>query len=175
VELLTGLMFAGAAFFIPDLAPRISFIILTANLIVILFADLETYIIPDELVLFGLSWAGITAFYNGELVLGLISAAVGAGFLFAVRVFGQMVYKKEALGFGDVKLGAMMGLYLGIPGIINGLFIGYILGALISLVLIVLKLKKSTDLIPFGPFLVAGTFLVMLNPQLWQRLLLPWW
>jgi len=67
------------------------------------------------------------------------------------------------MGFGDVKLAFLMGLILGFPKIIASLYIAFLTGAVISLILIILRKKKlKGGTIPFGPFLVFGTWIGML-------------
>lgn len=62
------------------------------------------------------------------------------------------------MGGGDVKLAFLMGLLLGWPIILLALFLSFILGSVIGVSLILLGKKKARDAIPFGPFLIIGTF-----------------
>ena len=62
------------------------------------------------------------------------------------------------MGMGDVKLAAFMGLFLGWPNILVALFLAFLAGAAIGLALIILKKKGLKSEIPFGPFLIGGTF-----------------
>ena len=62
------------------------------------------------------------------------------------------------MGFGDVKLAIFMGLFLGYPKIIIAFYIAFVVGALVSLILIILKKAGKKTPIPFGPFLILGTF-----------------
>lgn len=61
------------------------------------------------------------------------------------------------MGFGDVKFVIFMGFFLGFPNIIVGLFISFLLGAIIGLLLIAVKKKKIKSQVPFAPFLIIGT------------------
>jgi leader peptidase (prepilin peptidase)/N-methyltransferase len=64
------------------------------------------------------------------------------------------------MGFGDVVLVLLMGLFLGFPNIAFALYIAFLTGAIVSLILILIGHKHlRNDTIPFGPFLVAGTFI----------------
>ena len=175
VELLTGIIFASSVLLFPEIFDRFFLIAIGAIMLAIFVADLETFIIPDELVGAGIVVGVMKALYQHQFATYIYGALIGVGFLWFVRIIGAKFYRKEVLGFGDVKLGAVLGLFLGTPGIIAALFLSYLLGAIISLALIGLKIKKITDLIPFGPFLVLGGILVMINPAVWQRWLLPWW
>lgn len=81
--------------------------------------------------------------------------AVGLGF------FGFLVVtsRQKWMGWGDVLLGSLMGLILGYPNVIVALFLAFLLGSLVSLILMLVKKKTLKDAIPFGPFLVASTFI----------------
>lgn len=68
------------------------------------------------------------------------------------------------MGFGDVKLMGALGLYFGLSGIIVISLIAFLLGAIISVILLVTKIKKSSEYIPFGPFIVLAAFIVMFVP-----------
>lgn len=61
------------------------------------------------------------------------------------------------MGFGDVKLAFLMGLFLGFPKIVVALYFAFLTGAAVGVILIMLGKKKLKSAIPFGPFLVAGT------------------
>ena len=82
-------------------------------------------------------------------------SAVGS-FLFLDFLY--LITKKKGMGFGDVKLAIFMGLFLGYPQIIIAFYIAFVVGALVSLILIILKKAGKKTPIPFGPFLILGTF-----------------
>ena len=65
------------------------------------------------------------------------------------------------MGFGDVKLAVLMGLLLGFPSILAALFLAFFFGAIISLILIAFYRKKIKSEVPFGPFLITGTFIAL--------------
>ena len=77
---------------------------------------------------------------------------------------GGLIAGKEAMGFGDVKLMGALGLYFGLYGIIVVSLIAFLLGAVISIVLIATKKKKSDEYIPFGPFIVMAAIIVIFVP-----------
>ena len=68
------------------------------------------------------------------------------------------------MGFGDVKLMGALGLYFGLSNIIIITLVSFLIGAILSIILLVTKLKKSDEYIPFGPFIVIATFLSMYVP-----------
>lgn len=91
------------------------------------------------------------------LVLILISAFL-LGFFFWLLV---VLTKERGMGYGDIKLGVLVGLVNEFPVNILAVFMGFVLGALFSLVLMGLKKKTMKDTIPFGPFLVVGSLICL--------------
>ena len=71
---------------------------------------------------------------------------------------------KEAMGFGDVKLMGAMGLFFGMYNMIAVSVLSFLIGAIISVFLLVTKIKKTDEYIPFGPFIVISAFVVMCVP-----------
>jgi leader peptidase (prepilin peptidase)/N-methyltransferase len=136
-------------------------------LIVITFIDLDFQIIPDRITLPGIP-AGLLAgsfllpdpFLRAE-PLGWKGSLIGAvsGFLFYyfVAVAGEKIFKKEAMGGGDIKLMAMVGAFLGWKGIILTTFLGSLFGSVIGIFMILFRGREKGSLIPFGPFLALGS------------------
>ena len=131
------------------------------GLIVIVFLvfsavfDLKYMILPDfSTVILVLSalvlWC---ARYFGNLNY-VWSAVLSFGFL----GFLYLITKKKGMGFGDVKLAVFMGLFLGYPKIIVAFYVAFVVGAVISLILIIFKKAGRKTPIPFGPFLILGIF-----------------
>ncbi len=91
-----------------------------------------------------------------------IASGLIAGLFFLVIVVGsQKILHKPGMGMGDVKLALFLGLLLGFPGIVVGLYLAFILGSVISLLLIAGKRTKFGNAIPFGPFLVVGAIVAL--------------
>lgn len=165
VELLTGLVFAGLCWRWqgqPGWALAAS--AASAALLAIAFIDWDTFLIPDVLSL-GLVAAGLLASpLNPILGDGLLAragfslggAAVGFGLCYGVAVFGEWVFKKEAMGGGDVKLLAGVGAWSGALGAIDCLVVASLLGSLYGGALLLRRRLKRQDPIPFGPFLSAA-------------------
>jgi len=127
--------------------------------IAIFFIDLDYGIIPDKLValitIFSLIYI-IAA--QGNIWVHILSG-VGS-IIFFLGLF--VITRGRGMGFGDVKLSFALGLLLGFPMIIYGLYIAFLTGALISIILVLWKkrsFKKGT--VPFGPFLVASTLFAL--------------
>lgn len=100
----------------------------------------------------------------GSLVLG---ALIGAGSLGILVALGRGKW----MGDGDIRVGAVMGLILGYPRVLPGLFIAFLAGALISLGLLLVRQKKMKDVVPFVPFLVFGTFVALF----WGNQIISWY
>lgn len=129
--------------------------IVAFSLLGIFTADLRSGIIPDEfLVVMGIA-SFILVFVLGDNIILNLSAGLVSFLLFYIL---YAVTKGAGMGFGDVKFAFVIGLFLGFPGIIIGLYTAFLTGAAISLILIFSGRKKlKGDTIPFGPFLVIGT------------------
>lgn len=128
----------------------------------IAIADKKYMIIPDQLVLLlAIVSFGFIPFHNShwDMIWGVL---IGAGSMLVLSLFGRLVFKKDILGFGDVKLSAALGLLLGWQGLglvlIGASFLAGIVGAI---GLISKKLKKD-DEIPFGPYLLGATIIYIL-------------
>ncbi len=132
-----------------------------AALLVVIFVYDAKY---GEIVL-GVTWLGaiVAAFMNLKyfgfnFTSLLLGALVGGGFF----LLQYLVSKGRWIGGGDMHFGFMMGVLLGWPNILVGLFVSYIVGAVVSLFLVALRRKTFASAIPFGTFLSIGTLVAML-------------
>ncbi len=147
----------------------IKYLILTPMLLSVFVIDYKQQIIPNRLnltifevgivfaFLYGLSDVAITI----NMLLGMLA---GGGIFLLITLVGGLFYGKEAMGFGDVKLMGALGLYFGLSNIIVITLMSFLIGAILSILLLVSKIKKSSEYIPFGPFIVIGTFISMYIP-----------
>ena len=147
----------------------IKYLIISPMLVSAFVIDYKHQIIPNRLnltlfeigiifaFLYGLSDVAIT--FN--LLLGMVT---GGGIFLLITVIGGLIYGKEAMGFGDVKLMAALGLLFGLSNIIVITLLSFLIGAILSVLLLITKIKKSSEYIPFGPFIVIGTFISMYVP-----------
>ncbi|HUD44193.1 MAG TPA: prepilin peptidase [Patescibacteria group bacterium] len=167
-ELLTGILFALTYFLLPEknLTSLLYFLFLTSIFIVVFFIDLQNFIIPFVIVLPGIVIAYLYLFFiHPESLFTSFLSAIGAAFFFLILF---LLTKGKGMGFGDVVYAFFMGSVLGFPGILVGLYIAFILGAIIGLLYVILKKKKfHGTAIPFGPFLVLGTFLSLFLNYHW--------
>jgi leader peptidase (prepilin peptidase)/N-methyltransferase len=186
VELATGVAFA---FFVHRyaLTPEAAkYSIFTAIVIALVFTDLDTLLLPDELTLGGLiiglgfaflapvpdstfrMTAGIFGFQTGNVAEALAGAIVPAGSIWLGGWLFEKIRHKEGLGFGDVKMLAMIGAFLGISGALMTIMIGSIAGSVIGLIFIKATGKDASSFqLPFGSFLgAAGIFAAAEGPAL---------
>ena len=150
VELLTGILFLLVYNkYLIDIA-TINFLVLISLLIIITFIDIDHYIIPDEIIIIEESLLG--ALICGGIVLIL------------VRII-EFIVKKEVMGDGDIKLFAMIGLFLGVKNSLLVALLSVYIGAIFGIISIVYnKIKKQeyNSVIPYGPFISISTLTVML-------------
>ena len=147
----------------------IKFAILTPMLLSAFVIDYKLQIIPNRLnltmfeiglviaFLYGLSDVAITI----NMALGMLA---GGGIFLLITLIGGAIYGKEAMGFGDVKLMGALGLYFGLSNIIVVTLLSFLIGAILSIILLATKIKKMDEYIPFGPFIVIGTFISIFVP-----------
>ena len=76
-----------------------------------------------------------------------------------------LILKKEGMGFGDVKLMASLGLLFGVKDILVITLLAFLIGAIVGIILLVTKKKDKNSYIPFGPFIVIATILIMFIPS----------
>ncbi|MBI2053744.1 MAG: prepilin peptidase [Candidatus Staskawiczbacteria bacterium] len=158
---------------------NILFLFYIAGALIIIFAyDLKHYIIPDKVLFPTIIIAVLYRIFNfsnfkfqisnlSELFSYVIAALLASGFFLAIFLFSRGRW----MGFGDVKLAVLMGFILGFPDILVALFLAFFLGAIAGVMLIILKKKGLKSEIPFGPFLIAGTFLAMF----WGKEIIEWY
>ena len=106
-------------------------------------------------------WQSHVAIESWELLYTLIASLVIAVFFLLLIV----LTKGRGMGGGDVKLGFLIGLVVGFPASIVAIFLAFVLGALYSVGLVLLKKKSVKDAIPFGPFLILGCFIALFFGQ----------
>ena len=136
-------------------------------LLMITLSDLRYCIIPDELIVAGTLLAAISVVPNVltaptlmQRLSPLIGAFIGAAIIFVINLVGRLLYKKDALGMGDLKLMAMSGFACGDVGIVMAVLIGFLAAGLFFIVGILLKKVRSDQYLPLGPFLVFGVLFV---------------
>lgn len=149
----------------------VAYAVFSALLIVAFFIDLSHLIIPDRITIPGMVLGVTFAALTGRLRGSLLGIVVGAGILLCAAYLGKLVYKKEVMGYGDVKLAAMVGAFLGWQLLLLTMFLSFLSGAVIGLILIVLRKKTMASTVPFGPF-ISGSALFTL---IYGERLLAWY
>ncbi len=175
VELATGILFI----LILNFSTRPGGVILfvaSCFLIVIFVYDLKHYIIPDKIIYLAIIVSGIWYFVSGIFlnlytkyeILNTIYSAFGAVAFFLAIV---LVSRGKWMGAGDIKLAFLLGLILGFPNILAALFLAFLIGAIIGVGLVVSQKKTLKSEVPFGPFLVTGTFIALF----WGETIINWY
>lgn len=171
IEILTGILFLFISWFC--VTPGVTQIVganlcflffVSCALIIIFVYDLKHYIIPDKVLfpVIGIVFLYQLIFSFRFLNFNPLWSGFGACAFF---LFFFLVSGGRWMGFGDVKLAFFMGLFLGYPNILVALFLAFFLGAIIGVGLIFLRNKNLKSEVPFGPFLITGTFIALFYGQ----------
>jgi leader peptidase (prepilin peptidase)/N-methyltransferase len=142
-----------------------------AGLIVATFIDFEHYIIPNEITFGGLIVGLLlSAIYPPlmdadtiklSLLRSLLGAVVGGLSLLTVAVVGKLIFRKEAMGMGDVKLLAAIGAFFGWQSTLFTILVSSLLGGVVGVVLVLGRRKGWESRIPYGPYIAFGAVLWM--------------
>lgn len=154
VELATGLIWAGSFLQFGFSVESLRGAVFLSILLGIAISDARFYIIPDQFSLGGAALGLAFSPFSGGLTLveSVLGALVGFGILWGVAKVGTWAFKKDAMGGGDLKMMAMVGAFLGIPGVLLTIFLGAFLGSVIFGPIA----WKTKRLVPFGIFLALG-------------------
>jgi leader peptidase (prepilin peptidase)/N-methyltransferase len=161
VELLTSFLFLAAYWWHGLSLGFVSTIVLGGLLIIVFFVDLKHRMIPDVITIPGILAGLFLALFSPQIkmvdaVLGLV---VGGGVFYLLAIFGELLFKKESMGGGDIKLAAMLGAFLGWQKLFLIFFLSAFLGSVVGILAIHLSSKvKEHRTIPFGPFLALASF-----------------
>ena len=187
VEAATGVLFVVVAVaFLPALAERalvpaaltmIAFLSLAAVSVALAVIDIDTHTLPNRIVLpsylVGGALLGVALAMEGEWGR-LVSAAIGCAGAFLFYLLLALA-RPGGMGFGDVKLAGVLGLYLGSLGwaqLAIGIFAAFVLGGIFGIVLTLAKRATRRSGIPFGPWMLAGAWLgILAGGPLWAAYL----
>ena len=181
VELVTGLLFVAGWRACGPSVQLLPCWIFTAVVIAVVFTDLDHMIIPDKLVI-----VGLLAAVFGEAAAVLTGRApllsvplpgtdfglprVIAGGLLGVAVFvlirglSQLLFRREGMGLGDVKLAGAIGAMLGPATALLSFGLAIFLGALLGILLLAVRVRRRMEYLPFGPFLAAAALIGLIAP-----------
>jgi leader peptidase (prepilin peptidase)/N-methyltransferase len=176
VEVGTGVLF-GLAYWHYGLSLELLVtLVYSCIFIVLLVIDLEHQLILNKVVypamVLALLLSILFSFFLPplEIVPGILEAAIGGGVGLVLFLIPALVYP-GGIGWGDVKMAALIGLVTGFPLTLVALLLAVILGALVAGLLLALKIKKRKEAIPFGPFLSLATLVTLL----WGSNILTWY
>jgi leader peptidase (prepilin peptidase)/N-methyltransferase len=173
---ITAALFAGLALRYHDSWALPAFLGVTAGLVALSVIDFEHFLLPNRIVypLAVVTVALLTAAALGDDAWGALGRAVLGGAVAMLALGLLHLVSPRSMGFGDVKLAFVLGLALGWLGwgeLVLGLFCGFLAGAIVGGVLIVLRRRGRKDHLPFGPFLAFGTLVAVL----WGDVILRWY
>ena len=151
----------------------VSYFMLLPLLVSAFLIDIKAQIIPNRLVLTAFEIGLVVTFLEGifspsgmTLALNRFEGMIAGTVIFLViTLLGGIFTGKEAMGMGDIKLIGTLGLFFGLRSIISISVISFIVGAIASIVILIFKIKKPNDYIPFGPFIVIAAFIAMAIPE----------
>ena len=160
MEICTGILFA-VCYHVFDTPIDIAIsIIFVSSLIIIIISDIEYMIILDEVLIFAITAIIILSSINTGLYQTSIKILCGAGAfvtMLLIKKMGDMMFKQESLGGGDIKLMFLIGLVIGYEMAICNIFFATFLAFPIALFLLI---SKKDNMIPFGPFLSMSAILL---------------
>lgn len=173
IELITATSYFLVSFFTSQNTMTLLYsLIFTSAIIVIFFTDLWYGIIPD-IILFPISILTLVYVYlfrQAEFLPNLLTGLICFSFFLGL----YLITRRRGIGFGDVKLSFLIGLLLGFPAVVTGLYAAFLTGAIVSLILVVWGRKNFFGgSIPFGPFLILGMLIALLFSKTLISILFP--
>ena len=181
VELSTGILFA-FLYWNYGLGWELGIIAFYCCLfIALLVTDLEHNMLPNKIIYPGMVIAlilaisgsifgfGLTGVTDSSFRLWIVDAAIGGGIGFGLLLIPALIYR-GGMGWGDVKLAGLIGLVTGFPLVFVAMFLAIVSGGLTAAILVLAKLKRRKDTIPFGSFLCLATMATLF----WGSDLLNW-
>jgi leader peptidase (prepilin peptidase)/N-methyltransferase len=180
VEFATAAIFAFLAWHY-GLSLELAFAVIYASIFIVIFAiDLEQELIlnivvfPAMILAFAFSffWGGFEELWPrigpGFVLSALLGGAVG----FVLMLLPYLLTRGRGMGYGDVKLAALIGLMSGFPLVLVALLVGIIAGGLVAVFLLLSRAVKSRKAaIPYGPFLAVGAMVALI----WGDKIFQWW
>lgn len=156
------IIFEAIMYFLGNTCIAYIYAILVATLMIVFSIDFRFQLIPDEahivIVLLGVINLVLNINFWYSYIIG---AAIGAGIFYGLSWLAVLIFKKEGMGFGDVKLMAALGFLFGIKNILVITLVSFFIGAIIGGILLVLNRKKPDSYMPFGPFIVIATIIII--------------
>jgi leader peptidase (prepilin peptidase)/N-methyltransferase len=165
IELLTGILFMAVGLVLSEPWSILGGLIFVSVMLCLIMIDFDTFLLPDELTL-ALLWLGLLfnlhGSISGALHNSVIGAVVGYGFLWGIYWVFKLITHKEGMGYGDFKLLAALGAWLGWQNLVSVLLISSCLGIIYALFLRLSGRLAKGNPIPFGPFLGGAGIITLL-------------
>jgi leader peptidase (prepilin peptidase)/N-methyltransferase len=164
IEIITAIMFLSVAIYFGPNLQTVAALGLTALLIAMTFIDIDHQLLPDDLT-FLLLWGGLFAsLFNifTDPVSSIIGALSGYLSLWLVYHLFRLITGKEGMGYGDFKLLAALGAWMGWQMLPLIILLSSLVGAVIGLIMIAMKRHKSSQPMPFGPFIALAGWIALL-------------
>lgn len=139
-------------------------LIFTYGLIAMACIDWRTQLLPDELTI-GFLWIGLLISLHAIFVsseTAILGAFIGYAALWLIANLYKLIRKHDGMGYGDFKLLAMLGAWLGTVALLNILLISTVIGLIIGVIYLVTKKISSKQALPFGPYLAIGGWLTLM-------------
>ena len=173
VELITGILFGGLFWKFGLSSETLVFLILDLFLIVISFIDIDYRLILNKITLPGIVVGTILtlSFHVLSVKQVLMGFVIGGGGLLAIAFLGALLFRKESMGMGDIKLAAMVGVFLGVQGVAFTLLMAFFVAALFSIGAMALKKANRQSQIPFGPFIAVASVVYLF----WGQQMIHWY
>lgn len=163
IEIVTGVLYA-VCYHEYGLSPELVIsIIFVSILIIVIVSDIEYMIILDEVLVFG---SVITIIFYLILygvdgtVYHVLDATLAFIVMYALKILGDFIFKKESLGGGDIKLMFLFGLVIGLPLSVVTIFVATFIAFPIALFIL---FSRRDNMIPFGPFLSMAAILILIS------------
>lgn len=164
VEILSSVLTAVTAWHFGFGAEAVGAMILTWALIALAFIDLDHQLLPDNITM-PMLWLGLGLNLLGlyaSLEASLIGAIAGYGILWLVYHLFRLATGKEGMGFGDFKLMAMLGAWLGWQALPVVILLSSVVGAVVGIVLVLVYNRDKSLPLPFGPYIALAGWIALL-------------
>jgi len=174
VAIATALLFAATPLAIDVDWVLPAYLWFVAVTVTLTLTDLDTKLIPNR-ILFPGTIVGLVLLLGGAIVEGgPIVRPLAGGVIYFVLLLALALIARGGFGFGDVKLAFLLGLFTAYQSwetLIVAVFAAFLLGGLVSAILVVFRIRSRKDSIPFGPYLVAGAYLAIV----WAGTIASWY
>ena len=157
VEVFTGLGFAFSFYLYGFSLTTLDFIFFFSALFISSVIDINEMILPPEILILPFLWRIFFNIKKDIILINSISFAIFFIFMWLIAFIGKKLYKKEALGGGDIYYSAFIAFFIGWKRMIPALFLAFIVASLTGFIIALIKRKSVRDtVIPLGPFLSLG-------------------